>query len=114
MPRHPRRLLRPQCPFDPPIESEPSTAYYGGKRYESQFGKAKPDNVPLNPRYLYDPILVHTPLKRYVARVWIDGKDYQSEPADLVASVNLIAVKTEKQTRYVPVGAPTSRAYQKD
>ena len=96
----------PNVVFDPPIESEPSTAYYGGKRYESQFGKAKPDNVPLNPRYLYDPILVHTPVKRYVARVWIDGKEYQSEPTDLVAGVNLIAVKTEKQTRYVPVGAP--------
>ena len=53
----------PAVPFDPPIESEPNTAYYGGKRYESLFGKATPDKVSLHPRYLYDPILVHTPQK---------------------------------------------------
>jgi hypothetical protein len=103
----------PEVPFDAPIESEPSTAYYGGKRYEAAFGKSEPDNVRLHPRYLYDPILVHTPQKGYVARVRISGKEYQSEPTDLVAGVNLVPVKTEKLTRYVVVGGPTTRPYKK-
>jgi hypothetical protein len=102
-------------PFDPPIESEPSTAYYGGKRYEAQFGKASPDNVPMHPRYLYDPILVHTPQKGYIAKVVIDGKTFQSEPTDLVAGVNLVRIETGKLTRYLPVGAPVSvRPYKKE
>ena len=42
-----------------------------------------------------------------MAKVRIDGKDYQSEPTDLVAGVNLVPIKTDKRTRYVPVGAPT-------
>jgi hypothetical protein len=92
--------------FDPPIESEPSTAYYGGKTYEKIFGKASPDGVPLHPRYLYDPIRVPTPQKKYVARVRIGGKDYQSEPADLGAGVNLVPIQTETLTRYVVVGEP--------
>jgi RNA polymerase sigma factor (sigma-70 family) len=97
----------PEVPFDPAVESEPNTAYYGGKRYEQLFGKSTPDDVKLRPRYMYDPILVHTPLKGYVAKVRIDGKDYQSEPTDLVAGVNLVPVKTEKATRYVVIGTPT-------
>ena len=63
----------------------------------------------LRPRYLYDPILVHTPQKGYVAKVRIDGKEYQSEPTDLVAGVNLVPIKTEKLTRYVVIGGPTVR-----
>jgi hypothetical protein len=105
----------PDVPFDPPVESEPSTAYYGGKRYADTFGNASPDAVPLHPRYLYDPIFVQTPRKGYVAKVSIDGKEYQSEPTDLVAGVNLVPIKTEHQTRYVVLGAPTMRRlYQKD
>ena len=63
--------------------------------------------MSLHPRYMYDPILVHTPQKGYVAKVRIDGKDYQSEPTDLTAGVNLVPIQTGKLTRYVPVGAPT-------
>src|SRR5690349_2827283 len=54
-----------------------NTAYYGGKRYESLFGKASPDKVRLHPRYLYDPMLAHTPQKGYVASVRIGGKEYR-------------------------------------
>ena len=96
-------------PFDPPLESEPSTAYYGGKRYEELFGKASPDKVRLHPRYLYDPILVHTPRKGYVAKVRVGGKEYQSAPTDLAAGVNLVPVRTGTLTRYLPVGAPPIR-----
>ena len=80
------------------------------------FGKASPDKVRLHPRYLYDPIHVptHNGRKGYVAKVWIAGKEYQSEPMDLVAGVNLVPIKTDKLTRYVPVGAPANRPYQKD
>jgi hypothetical protein len=98
--------IGPDVPFDPPIEQEPNSAYYGGKTYVAAFGKAAPDAVPLHPRYLYDPLLVHTPQKGYVARVRIGGKDYQSAPTDLVAGVNLIPVEAESVTRYVIVGAP--------
>jgi hypothetical protein len=108
----------PDVPFDPPIESEPNTAYYGGKRYESLFGKSTPDNVPLRPRYLYDPMFVNTPVhtpKGYVEKVRIGGKEYASEPTDLVHGVNLLPVKTETGTRYVVVGAPPLRKpYQKE
>jgi RNA polymerase sigma factor (sigma-70 family) len=105
----------PDVPFDLPIEQEPNTAYYGGKRYEAMFGKASPDSVHLHPRYFYDPILVHTPQKGYVAKVRIGGTEYQSEPTDLVAGVNLVPIKTEKLTRYVVVGGPTTvPAYKKD
>jgi hypothetical protein len=108
----------PDVPFDPAVEHEPSTNYYGGKRYESNFGKASPDDVRLHPRYLYDPLFVqtgHNPPKGYVARVRIGGKGYQSEPTDLVAGVNLLPIKTEKMTRYVVIGAPTTvRPYKKD
>jgi RNA polymerase sigma factor (sigma-70 family) len=108
----------PDVPFDPPVEWEPSTAYYGGKTYESHFGKSSPDDVRLHPRYLYDPVFVqtgHNPPKGYVAKVRIDGKEYQSEPTDLVAGVNLVPVKTEKLTRYVVIGAPAMvRTYKKD
>ncbi len=105
----------PAVPFDPPVESEPSSAYYGGQTYDKLFGKSSPDNVPLHPRYLYDPIRVHTPQKGYVARVRIDGKEYQSEPTDLVKGVNLVPIKTEKLTRYVVVGEPGSlAAYKKE
>jgi hypothetical protein len=98
-----------EVPFDPAIEQEPSTAYYGGKSYESHFGKASPDAVRIHPRYLYDPMLVHTPHKGYVARVRIDGKEYRSEPIGLVAGVNLVPIKTDKLTRYVVVGSPVTR-----
>jgi RNA polymerase sigma factor (sigma-70 family) len=101
----------PDVPFEPPIEQEPSTAYYGGKRYEQLFGKASPDKVRLHPRYLYDPILAHTPQKGYVAKVRIAGKEHQSEPTDLVPGVNLVPIRTEKQTRHVVVGAPPTRRY---
>jgi hypothetical protein len=100
----------PDVPFDPPIEQEPSTAYYGGKTYESLFGKSSPDSVPLRPRYLYDPILVHTPQKGYVVKVRIGGNEYQSAPTDLVRGVNLVRIQTGKLTRYVVVGAPSMRA----
>jgi hypothetical protein len=41
--------------------------------------------------------------------------EYQSEPTDLVAGVNLLPVKTEKLTRYVVVGGPaTLPAYKKE
>jgi len=98
----------PEVAFDSAVESEPSTAYYGGKTYESLFGKSSPDAVRLHPRYLYDPIRVPTPQKGYVAKVWIGGKEYRSEPTDLVAGVNLVPIKTEKLTRYVVVGGPTT------
>jgi hypothetical protein len=96
-------------PFDPPIESEPNSAYYGGHRYRELFGKADPDQVRLHPRYMYDPVHVptHTPRKGYVAKVWIAGKEYRSRPADLVRGVNLLAIQVGKRTRYIPVGAPT-------
>jgi hypothetical protein len=103
----------PDVPFDAPIESEPSTAYYGGKRYETVFGKAAPDDVPMHPRYMVDPIYPHAPQKGYVAKVRIDGKEYQSSPIDLVQGVNLVPIKTEKLTRYVVVGAPLQRRYEK-
>jgi hypothetical protein len=105
----------PDAPFDPPVESEPNSAYYGGKRYESLFGKASPDKVPLHPRYMYDPMLAHTPQKGYVAKVRIDGAEYQSEPTNLVAGVNVVPIKTEKLVRYVAVGGPTMiRLYKKE
>ncbi len=100
----------PDVPFDPPIESEPSTAYYGGKRYEALFGPAKPDDVPMHPRYMYDPISVQTPQKGYVAHVRNDGKEYQSEPTDLVRGVNLVPIKVGDVTRYVVVGGPILRS----
>ena len=105
----------PAVPFDPPVESEPNTAYYGGQRYEQLFGKGAPDGVRLHPRYMYDPILVHTPRKGYVAKVRIDGKEYQSEPTDLVAGVNLVPVRVGELTRYVVVGQPPMLpAYKKE
>jgi hypothetical protein len=94
-------------PFDPPVESDTSAAYYGTRGYETSFGKTTPDDVPLPPRWMFDPAGVHTPQKGYVARVRIDGKEYQSDPTDLVAGVNLVPVKTEKLTRYVVIGGPT-------
>jgi hypothetical protein len=99
----------PAVPFDPPIESEPSTAYYGGKRYVEKFGKAPPDAVTLHPRWMYDPIQVHTPSKGYVAKVRIDGKGYQSEPTDLGPGINLVPIKVGERTRYVAVGAATTQ-----
>ena len=98
----------PDVPFDPPIEQEPSTAYYGGKRYEQLFGKASPDKVRLHPRHLYDPIHVptHNGRKGYVAKVWIAGTEYRSEPTDLVPGVNLIPIKAGTHTRHVAVGSP--------
>jgi RNA polymerase sigma factor (sigma-70 family) len=105
----------PDVPFDPPVESEPSTAYYGGKRYEQLFGPSQPDGVHLHARYLYDPILAQTPQKGYVAHVRIAGKDYQSEPTNLVRGVNVVPVRTGRLTRYVVVGAPTMvRPYKRD
>jgi hypothetical protein len=105
----------PTVPFDPPVECEPSTAYYGGKRYEELFGKSSPDKVKLHPRWLYDPMFVHTHegRKGYVAKVRIDGKEYQSEPMDLVPGVNLVPIKAGKLTRYVAVGSPPQRKYKK-
>jgi hypothetical protein len=94
-------------PFDPPVESETSATYYGTKSYEARFGKASRDDVPLPPHYMYDPEGVHVPQKGYVAKVRIDGKEYQSDPTELVRGVNLIPVKTEGLTRYVVVGGPT-------
>jgi hypothetical protein len=99
----------PDVPFDPPIEQEPSTAYYGGKTYEQHFGKARSDQVRLHPRYLYDPLLAHTPQKSYIAKVRIAGREYQSEPMDLRPGVNLVPVQTDKLTRYVVVGIPPMR-----
>jgi hypothetical protein len=98
----------PDVPFDPPLESEPSTAYYGGKRYQELFGKASPDKVRLHPRWMYDPInvLTHNRPKGYVAKVWIDGKEYQSEPIDLVHGVNLVPIKAGTQVRHVVIGSP--------
>jgi hypothetical protein len=108
----------PAVPFDPPVESEPNTAYYGGQRYESLFGKSEPDQVRLHPRYLYDPLFVNTPVhtpKGYVAKVRIDGKEYASEPTDLVRGVNLLPIRVGKLTRYLAVSAPTMRhPYQKN
>jgi RNA polymerase sigma factor (sigma-70 family) len=106
----------PAVPFDPPVECEPATAYYGGKRYEELFGKADPDKVKLHPRWLYDPWFVptHNGRKAYVAKVRIDGKEYQSAPTDLVPGVNLIPIKTDKLTRYVVVGAPPQRRVDKE
>jgi hypothetical protein len=92
--------------FDPVLESEPSTAYYGGKRYEALFGKSTPDDVPMHPRYYYDPIHVQTPRKAYVATVRVEGKEYRSEPTDLEGGVNLVAVKVGEVTRHVAVGSP--------
>ncbi len=40
-----------------------------------------------------------------MAKVRIGGKEYQSEPTDLVHGVNLVPIKTEKHTRYVVVGS---------
>jgi hypothetical protein len=101
--------------FDPVMESEPSTAYYGGKRYEALFGKATADDVPMHPRYYYDPIHVQTPRKGYVASVRVGGKEYRSEPTDLVSGVNLIPIEVGKQTRFLPVGSPNrGRDYKKD
>ncbi len=103
----------PEVAFDPPVEQETNTAYYGGKRYTELFGSASPDAVKLNPRYVYDPLLVqtHNGVKGYVAKVWIGGEKYQSEPVDLSPGVNLIPIKTPSMTRYVLVGSPTQRPY---
>jgi hypothetical protein len=68
----------------------------------------------MRPRHLYDPILVHAPRKGYIARMRIDGKEYQSEATDLVAGVNLVPIKTEKLTRYVVLGGPTMGPYHKN
>ena len=57
--------------------------------------QSTPDREKLFPRYMYDPLRVHTPQKGCVVKVWIDGKEYQSEPTDLVAGVNLVPIKTE-------------------
>ena len=99
----------PNVPFDSPVEQEPSTAYYGGKRYVQLFGPAPADNVKLHPRYMYDPIYVttHEPRKAYVAKVWIDGKEYQSKPADLVKGVNLLPIQVGPLTRNVVLGGPS-------
>jgi hypothetical protein len=93
-------------PFEPALESEPSTAYYGGKRYEALFGKASRDDVPMQPRYLYDPIHVQTPQKGYVARMRVEGKEYQSAPIDLKPGLNLVPITIDRETRYVVVGSP--------
>jgi hypothetical protein len=42
-----------------------------------------------------------------VAKVLIDGKEYQSEPTDLTPGVNLVPVQAERLTRHVVVGGPT-------
>ena len=100
--------------LDPPLESEPSTAYYGGKKYEALFGKSTPDDVSMHARYLYDPILVQTPKKGYVATVRVEGKEYQSEPTDLENGLNLVSIKIGQVTRYVVVGSPgRERPYKK-
>ncbi|HET6249265.1 MAG TPA: G8 domain-containing protein [Tepidisphaeraceae bacterium] len=95
--------------FQPIMESEPNTAYYGGERYEKLIGKDPPDNVHLQPRYMYDPIHVQTPRKAYIATIYIDGKTYHSAPTDLVAGVNLIPIETGTGTRYLPVGSPVQK-----
>lgn len=101
-------------PFDPPIESEPSTAYYGGKRYEALLGKSTPDDVSMHPRYLYDPIHVSTPQKGYVAKVRIDGKEYQSASTDLDRGLNFVPITVGRTTRHVVVGSPSrERPYKK-
>ena len=102
-----------EVPFDPPVEQEPNTSYYGGKRYTELFGKSNPDAVKLHPRYMYDPLLVPTDngAKGYVAKVWIGGEEYRSDPVDLVPGVNLVAIKTDKLTRYALIGSPPQRAY---
>lgn len=104
-----------EVPFDPPVEQEPNAGYYGGKRYTELFGKASPDAVKLHPRYMYDPLFVstHNGVKGYVARVWVGGEEYRSEPTDLVPGVNLVPVKAGKQIRYVPVGSPPQKAYRR-
>ena len=48
------------------------------------FRPADPRRRTLYPRYIYDPIFVDPPPKGYVAKVRIDGKEYQSGPTDLV------------------------------
>jgi hypothetical protein len=93
--------------FDPPVESEPSTAYFGGLRYERAFGKSSPDGVTLHPRYVYDPMLVELPRKAYVLKVWIGGKEFQSTPTDLVKGINLVPIKTGDVTRHVVIGSPS-------
>ncbi len=96
-------------PFDPPMESEPNSAYYGGAQYERLLGKAKPDAVTVHPRWEYDPIHVDTPRKAYVATVTIDGTVYHSAPTDLTPGVNLIPIQVGSVMRYLPVGSPLSR-----
>jgi hypothetical protein len=99
--------------FDPPLESEPSTAMYGGQRYEALIGKAGPATASLHPRYLYDPILVQTPQKGYVAKVCVAGKEYQSAATDLAEGINLVPIAIGDQTRNVVVGSPSrQKSYQ--
>lgn len=96
------------------VAPRPSSAYFGGQRYEAQFGKAPPDDVPLHPRYVYDPIHVQTPKKAYVAKVSVDGKEHQSEPTDLESGLNLTPITIGTATRHIPVGSPNrERTYQK-
>lgn len=103
-----------EVPFDPAIESEPSTAYYGGLRYEKLIGKSTPDSVRLHPRYLYDPILVQTPHKAYVAKVRVAGEEHQSDPVDLTEGVNLVPIAIGSVTRHIVVGSPSrERTYEK-
>lgn len=101
----------PDVPFEPPMESEPNSAYFGGVRYEQLFGKSTPDAVTLHPRYMYDPIFVHAPRKGYIATVRVEGKEYHSEPTDLVEGVNLIPIQVGAVTRYLPVGGPIQQPY---
>jgi hypothetical protein len=94
----------PDAPFDPAVEQETNTAYYGGKKYVQIFGPAKPDDVKLHPRYMYDPLPVQTPQRGYVANVRVGDQEYQSEPTDLEKGVNVVPIRVGSLTRHVVVG----------
>jgi hypothetical protein len=97
----------PRVPIQPALESQPNTAVFGSQKYEQLIGKATADVTPLFPRYVYDPILVHTPQKGYVATILCEGKEYQSEAVDLKEGINIVPIAIGSVTRHIVVGSPS-------
>ena len=100
--------LGPDVSFDLPI-CPVSTSTFTASEYERLMGRGSTDNPAFPPRYMLDPLPVGTPQKGYVARVTIEGKEYRSEPTDLVPGVNVVPIKVGNVTRHVVVGRPSSR-----
>jgi hypothetical protein len=105
----------PDTPMLPPIESQPNTAVFGSQKYEQLIGKSTADPTSLFPRYIYDPLLVQTPQKAYVATIQCNGKEYQSEATDLNEGINLVPITIDSITRHIAVGSPSrDRTYKKE